>query len=99
MQLMYNMQNYSGAGYTEEIDNSLTEFEKEVVLEMAKLGIVCDLSHVGPKTTKDVIAFAPYGKPPCFSPILPAGLKEHKKNRRDEFMRLLRAKGGFVGLS
>jgi membrane dipeptidase len=40
---------------------------------MAKLGIVCDLSHIGPITSKDVIAYAPEGKPPCFSHVLPAG--------------------------
>src|SRR5687768_5157941 len=55
MQLTYNTQNYSGAGYTELNDSGLTGFGREVVSEMAKLGIVCDLSHVGPKTTEDVI--------------------------------------------
>lgn len=38
MQLTYNTQNYSGAGYTEIKDSGLTGFGQEVVTEMAKLG-------------------------------------------------------------
>lgn len=99
MQLTYNTQNYSGSGYTELNDSGLTGFGRQVVGEMAKLGIVCDLSHVGPKTTEDVINFAPEGKPPCFSHVLPSGLKEHPRNKSDELINLLGSKGGFVGLS
>ncbi|RDW68161.1 dipeptidase-5 [Coleophoma cylindrospora] len=99
MQLTYNTQNYSGAGYTELNDSGLTGFGREVVSEMAKLGMVVDLSHVGPKTSKDVIEFAPEGKPPCFSHILPAGMKEHPRNKSDELIKLIGSKGGFVGLS
>ncbi|KAF1955356.1 Metallo-dependent hydrolase [Byssothecium circinans] len=88
MQLTYNTQNYSGVGYTEANDSGLTGFGREVVREMAGLGIVCDLSH-----------FAPEGRPPCFSHVLPAGMKEHPRNKSDELITLLGSKGGFVGLS
>ncbi|KUJ14833.1 uncharacterized protein LY89DRAFT_698441 [Mollisia scopiformis] len=99
MQLTYNTQNYSGAGYTELKDSGLTGFGREAVAEMAKLGIVCDLSHVGPQTSRDVIEFAPEGKPPCFSHVLPAGMLEHPRNKSDELVKLIGEKGGFVGLS
>ncbi|EMR70740.1 hypothetical protein MGN70_000419 [Eutypa lata] len=99
MQLTYNTQNYSGAGYTELNDSGLTGFGRQVVDEMAKLGMVVDLSHVGPKTSEDAINYAPEGKPPCFSHILPAGLKEHPRNKSDHLIKLIGSKGGFVGLS
>ncbi|KAH7027218.1 renal dipeptidase family [Microdochium trichocladiopsis] len=99
MQLTYNTQNYSGAGYTELNDSGLTGFGRQVVDEMAKLGMVVDLSHVGPKTSEDTILYAPEGKPPCFSHILPAGLKEHTRNKSDHLIKLIGSKGGFVGLS
>ncbi|CAK7207514.1 hypothetical protein SEUCBS139899_010324 [Sporothrix eucalyptigena] len=99
MQLTYNTQNYSGAGYTELKDSGLTGFGREVVDEMAKLGMVVDLSHVGPQTTRDTIEYAPAGKPPCFSHILPGGLKDHPRNKSDDLIKLLGSKGGFVGLS
>ncbi|KAM0819955.1 putative Dipeptidase [Seiridium cardinale] len=99
MQLTYNTQNYSGAGYTELNDSGLTGFGRQVVDEMAKLGMVLDLSHVGPKTTGDTINYAPEGKPPCFSHILPGGMKDHPRNKTDDLIKLLGSKGGFVGLS
>ena len=97
MQLTYNTQNYSGAGYTELRDSGLTGFGREVVDEMARLGIVCDLSHVGEQTTRDVIEYAK--KPPCFSHILPAALKVSGRNKSDELIKLIGEKGGFVGIS
>ncbi|KAJ5888981.1 hypothetical protein N7495_009022 [Penicillium taxi] len=97
MQLTYNTQNYSGAGYTEIRDSGLTGFGREVVDEMGRLGIVVDLSHVGPQTSEDVIEYA--SKPPCFSHVLPAGLLEHTRNKSDHLIRRIGEKGGFVGLS
>lgn len=99
MQLTYNTQNYSSTGYTELKDSGLTGFGREVVTEMAKLGIVCDLSHVGPQTSKDVIDFAPEGKPPFFSHILPGGMLDHPRNKTDDLIKAIGEKGGFVGLS
>ncbi len=97
MQITYNTQNYSGAGYTELNDSGLTGFGREVVDEMARLGIVCDLSHVGARTSAEVIAYAP--KPPCFSHIQPLGLKDGKRNKSDELIKAVGARGGMIGLS
>ena len=97
MQLTYNTQNYSGAGYSETRDSGLTGFGREVVDEMARVGIVCDLSHVGAVTSADVIAYAK--KPPCFSHVLPAGMKDIGRNKSDELIRAVGKRGGIVGLS
>lgn len=97
MQLTYNTQNYSGAGYGEINDSGLTGFGREVVDEMARTGIACDLSHVGPKTSADVIEYAK--KPPCFSHVLPAGMKNIGRNKSDELIRAIGARGGMIGIS
>jgi len=97
MQLTYNTQNYSGAGYSELRDSGLTGFGREVVNELARVGIVCDLSHVGLQTSADVIEYA--RQPPCFSHILPAGLKDVKRNKPDEQIRAIGERGGMIGLS
>lgn len=97
MQLTYNTQNYSGAGYSETRDSGLTGFGREVVDEMARVGIICDLSHVGDQTSADVIAHSP--KPPCFSHVLPAGMRQGGRNKSDELIRAIAARGGIIGLS
>ena len=43
MQLSYNTQNLSGAGVWEEVDPGLSGWGREVVDEMNRLGILCDL--------------------------------------------------------
>jgi membrane dipeptidase len=97
MQLTYNTQNYSGAGCYETRDSGLTGFGREVVDEMARVGIVCDLSHVGAQTSADTIEYAK--KPPCFTHILPAGMKNIGRNKSDELIRAVGARGGMIGLS
>ena len=97
MQIAYNTQNYAGCGYVEEHDSGLTGFGREVVDEMARLGIACDLSHVGTRTIADVIARAKML--PCFSHVLPAGMKDLKRNIPDELLRAVGAAGGMIGIS
>lgn len=97
MQLTYNTQNYSGAGYLEEVDSGLTGFGKEVLAEMNRVGVLCDLSHVGDKTTADVIAHSK--SPVCISHILPRALKDVKRNKPDELFVACAQKGGIIGVS
>jgi len=97
MQLTYNTQNYSGAGYLEEIDSGLTGFGKEVLAEMNRVGVLCDLSHVGDKTTADVIAHSK--SPVCISHVLPRALKDVKRNKPDELFAACAAKGGIIGIA
>lgn len=97
MQITYNTQNYSGSGYTETKDSGLSDFGLEVINEMSRVRIVCDLSHVGDRTSADVIEKSPL--PPCFSHIQPHGLKAGKRNKSDELIKALAARGGIIGLS
>ncbi|MBP0573265.1 membrane dipeptidase, partial [Mycobacterium tuberculosis] len=73
MQLTYNTQTLAGAGYLEANDSGLTGWGRELVDEMAAAGVVCDLSHVGDKTSADVIAYSK--TPVAFTHVLPRGLK------------------------
>jgi membrane dipeptidase len=97
MQLTYNTQNYAGAGYLEENDSGLTGFGREMLAEMARVGVLCDLSHVGDRTTADTIAFSP--KPVCMSHVLPRALCDVKRNKPDDLMLACAQKGGLIGTS
>ncbi|WP_454857502.1 dipeptidase [Rhizobium binxianense] len=97
MQMTYNTQNYSGAGYLEEVDSGLTGFGREVLAELNRVGVLCDLSHVGDKTTADVIAHS--RRPVCISHVLPRALRDVKRNKPDELFVACAEKGGIIGIS
>lgn len=97
MQMAYNTQNLVGCGCYEKVDSGLSEFGHDVVAEMNRLGILCDLSHVGPKTSTDVIVASK--QPVAYTHCLPAGLKQHPRNKSDEQLKFIADKGGFVGVT
>jgi membrane dipeptidase len=45
---------------------------------MNHVGVLCDLSHVGAVTTRDVILTS--NRPVAYTHILPAALKAHPRN-------------------
>jgi membrane dipeptidase len=97
MQMTYNTQNLSGCGCYESRDGGLSDFGKEMVGEMNRLGILIDLSHVGAKTSNDVIKLS--RQPVCYSHCLPAKLKAHPRNKSDEQLKFMADHGGFVGVT
>lgn len=96
-QLTYNTQNWVGSGCYESRDSGLSDFGREVVLEMNRVGMLCDLSHVGPKTSRDAIDTST--RPVAYSHCLPSGLKAHPRNKSDDELRYIVDKGGFVGVT
>ncbi len=97
VQLTYNTQNYVGTGCYESVDTGLSDFGRDVLGEMNELGILCDLSHVGPKTSADAILASK--KRVAYSHCLPAGLKAHPRNKSDEQLRFIAEHDGFVGVT
>jgi membrane dipeptidase len=97
MQIAYNTQNLVGTGCYESRDGGLSDFGREVVHEMNRLGILCDLSHVGGRTSEEVIRHS--RKPVAYTHVLPAGLKAHPRNKSDDELRFIADHGGFVGVT
>src|SRR5580658_3163679 len=96
VQICYNTQNLIGTGCYER-DGGLSGFGLEVIAEMNRVGIMVDLSHVGPQTSTDAILAS--RKPVCYSHCLPAGLKQHPRNKSDEQLRFIAEHGGFIGVT
>jgi membrane dipeptidase len=97
VQMAYNTQNLVGTGCYESKDAGLSDFGHEVVAEMNRLGILCDLSHVGSRTSEDVILASM--QPVAYSHCLPSGLKAHPRNKSDEQLKFIVDHGGFVGVT
>lgn len=96
VQICYNTQNLIGTGCYER-DGGLSGYGHEVIAEMNRVGIMVDLSHVGPQTSTDAILASK--KPVCYSHCLPAGLKQHPRNKSDEQLRFIAEHGGFIGVT
>jgi membrane dipeptidase len=97
IQLTYNTQNLVGSGCYESSDAGLSDFGRDVVAEMNRVGIAVDLSHVGPKTSDDAIEAS--GDPVVFSHVLPAELKAHPRNKETRQLRAVADRGGLVGVT
>ncbi|WP_280538829.1 dipeptidase [Chromohalobacter sp. 11-W] len=96
VQMCYNTQNLVGTGCYER-DGGLSGFGREIVAEMNRVGVMCDLSHVGETTSREVIETSE--KPVCYSHCLPSGLKEHPRNKSDAELHFIAEHGGFVGVT
>src|SRR5881392_1524569 len=96
IQLTYNVRNLLGDGCLEPGNAGLSNFGRDVVRRMNELGILVDLSHCGRRTTTDAIAMST--KPVAVTHSGCAAVADLARNKTDEQLRLLAAKGGVVGI-
>ena len=96
MQLSYNRTSPFAAGVMEPTAGGLTPLGREAVREMNRLGIAVDISHANPATTTDVLALS--AQPPVMTHAGCVAIHAHPRNKTDEQLRALAAKGGVVGI-
>ena len=96
MQLSYNRTSPFAAGVMEPNAGGLTALGREAVREMNRLGIAVDLSHANPATTAEVLALS--AAPPVMTHAGCVAVHAHPRNKTDEQLRALAAKGGVVGI-
>jgi membrane dipeptidase len=77
--------------------NGLTDFGKEVVREMNRLGMLVDISHVSDKTFFDTLAVTT--KPVIASHSSCRSLANVPRNMTDEMLQALAKNGGVVGVN
>jgi membrane dipeptidase len=96
MLLAYNKDNRASGGCMEG-NIGLTDFGKEVIHEMNRVGMVVDVSHMGYQATLE--AFETSTAPVIFSHSNPKGLREHARNISDEQIKACAQTGGVVGIN
>jgi microsomal dipeptidase-like Zn-dependent dipeptidase/gamma-glutamyl-gamma-aminobutyrate hydrolase PuuD len=74
--------------------NGLSEFGKEVVKEMNRLGIMVDISHTSEKTSLDAVELSRY--PVIASHSSVKALCNHPRNISDKLMHAVADKGGVI---
>jgi membrane dipeptidase len=75
----------------------LTDFGKQVVGEMNRLGMIIDVSHLSDQGFHDVAALSE--KPFVASHSNARTIRDHKRNLTDHMIRLLAHKGGIMGIN
>ncbi len=74
--------------------NGLTDFGKDVVRELNRLGVMVDISHVADKTFEDVLALTTV--PVIASHSSCRAIAKHPRNMTDDMLRALGKNGGVV---
>jgi membrane dipeptidase len=89
-----NSNNWADSSGDEAKHNGLTPFGRAVVLEMNRLGMLVDVSHVSDKTFYDVIETS---KAPIIASHSSArALADHKRNMTDDMLRAVAKNHGVV---
>lgn len=96
MLMAYNRNNRVGGGCQDD-DRGLTAFGREVLDEMARVGMVACCTHTGYRTARDVLDYSM--NPVIFSHSNPRALHDHPRNVPDDLLQDCAATGGVVCLN
>tara|TARA_Y100001970_G_scaffold196006_1_gene238309 strand:+ start:1576 stop:2541 length:966 start_codon:yes stop_codon:yes gene_type:complete len=97
MQLTYNNQSLLATGCYETNDSGVTNFGKEAIKEMNRVGIVIDMSHSAEKSTLDAIEISE--KPIAITHANPSFWYKALRNKSTDLLKALAANKGILGLS
>src|SRR5437879_10616112 len=88
---------WADASTDKAVHNGLTDFGKEVIREMNKLGVMVDISHVSDKTFYDALEVS---KAPLFASHSSCrAICDAPRNMTDQMITRLAAKGGVVQIN
>jgi membrane dipeptidase len=96
MLLAYNVRNFVADGCAEASDAGLSNFGRQVVREMNRVGMIVDCSHTGRRSTLEAMELC--DRPPIFSHSGAYSVCAHIRNIRDEQIQACAARGGVIGI-
>lgn len=96
MLVAYNRNTAAGGGCADD-DPGLTDYGRQILAEMKRVGMVVCCSHTGHRTARDVMAHA--DNPVIFSHSNAAAVHPHYRNIPDELIKACAETGGVVGIN
>ncbi len=94
--IAYNRNNLVGGGCYDD-DSGLTDFGRQVIDEMNRIGMVLCCSHTGERTVLEAIDHSV--DPVIFSHSNPRAVFSHTRNISDALIKACAAKGGVIGIN
>jgi len=92
----YTFANLLGCGCGELKDGGLTFYGKDVVAAVNELPIMLDVSHAGHQTSLEAVQLA---RAPCVTHANAHAVVANDRNKHDEVLKIIAAKGGIAGLN
>ncbi|MBM3600583.1 MAG: membrane dipeptidase [Alphaproteobacteria bacterium] len=96
MLFAYNKNNLAGGGCHDQ-DTGLTDFGRQVIREMNRVGMVVDCSHSAYRTTMEAMEAS--ADPVIFSHSNARVLWDHERNIKDDQIKACAATGGVIGVT
>ena len=97
MQLTYNNQSLLATGCYESKDSGITNFGRQVIGEMNRVGMIIDMAHSSELSTLEAIEIS--NKPVCISHANPSFASSAKRSKSNEVIKFLAKKNGILGFS
>lgn len=96
MAIAYNRSNIVGGGCL-DTDEGLTSYGREVIQELARVGMILCCSHTGNRTALEAIDLSPH--PIIFSHSNAAAIHPHPRNIDDAVIQACARRGGLIGIN
>jgi membrane dipeptidase len=96
MLIAYNKNNRLGGGCQDD-DSGLTEYGRQIIDEMQRVGMVLCCSHTGYRTAREAMEYSK--NPVILSHSNPRAVWDHPRNVPDDVLRLCASTGGVVNIN
>lgn len=96
MHLTYNRRNVIGDGCAETANGGLSDFGREVVKEMNRVGVIVDIAHSGWQTSLEAAQVSQ--KPMVASHSTVASMNKHIRSKPDPVIRAIADTDGYIGI-
>ena len=96
MLIAYNKNNRLGGGCQDK-DEGLTDYGRQIIDEMARVGMILCCSHTGYRTAREALEYSK--NPVIFSHSNPRAVWDHPRNIPDDLIRRCASTGGVINVN